>query len=64
LSKAIEKCEQLVVWSIASGLAVGRYDGIENPLLQLKAGVQVHLGRLKMTRQRASGTADECSGAL
>jgi len=46
LSEAIEKREKLVVGSIASGLSVGRYDGVENPLLQLKVRVQVHLDRL------------------
>jgi hypothetical protein len=43
---AIEKREKRVVGSIVSRLSVGRYDGIENPLLQLKVRVQVHLGRL------------------
>jgi hypothetical protein len=46
LSEAIEKREKLVVGSIASGFPFGRDHGIENPLLQLKVRVQVHLGRL------------------
>jgi hypothetical protein len=38
LSEAIEEREKLVVGSIASGLSVGRYDGIENLTAEICEG--------------------------
>jgi hypothetical protein len=46
LSETLEEGEELVVASIATGLSIERRNGVENPLLQLKVGIQIDLGRL------------------
>src|SRR5215831_11312989 len=44
LLQAFEEGEELVVGSIATGLSVERSNRVENPLLQLKVGIQIDLG--------------------
>jgi hypothetical protein len=43
LSQALEESEELVVGSIPTGLSIERCNCIENPLLQLKVGIQINL---------------------
>ena len=53
LSQASEEGEKLVVGSIPPGLSVEGFDQVENPLLQLKVGIQIDLRGLDrlMTEQ-------------
>ena len=44
LLQAFEEGEELVVGSITTGLSVERSNRVENPLLQLKVGIQIDLG--------------------
>ena len=41
MSQVSEEGEELVVGSIPPGLSVERCDRVENPLLQLKVGIQI-----------------------
>jgi hypothetical protein len=45
-SQVLEEGEKLVIRPISPRLAVERCDPVENPLLQLKVGVQVDLNGL------------------
>jgi hypothetical protein len=61
LSQASEEGEQLVVGPIPSRRSVERCDFVENPLLQLKIGIQIDLrglDRLVTEPQRNHGLLD------
>ena len=59
--QALEESEELVVGSIPPGLSIERCNRIENPLLQLKVGIQISLrglDRLMAKPQRYHGLLD------